>query len=389
MIYLDYNATSPCDPRVVEAMLPFFREKFGNPSSLHSVGQEARKAVEESRRTIARLLGAEEEEIIFTSGGTEANNLAIRGVVMAQAKKGNHLITSSIEHHAVLNVFKALEKEGFAVTYLPADENGQVNPEDFRRAITPRTILASIMHANNETGVLQPIEELARIAKEHGVIFHTDAVQTAGKLDFDLRNLPVDLLSASAHKFYGPKGVGFLYLRRGVRLIPQILGGPHERGKRAGTESVPLIVGMSKALEISQGEKEEENKRLRTLRDFLEQGILERIPEVVVVGQKAPRLPNTSMILVKYVEGEAMLLNLDFAGICVSSGSACTSGSLEPSHVLLACGYPHEMAHGSVRFSLGRWNTLEEMKTVLTVFPNIVEKLRQISPFGKEVRSHV
>jgi len=389
MIYLDYNATAPCDPQVIEAMLPFFHEKFGNPSSLHSLGQEAKKAIEESRKEIAQLLGAHEDEIFFVSGGTEANNLAIKGVVSAYEKKGKHLITSVIEHHAVLNVFKTLEKEGFTVTYLPVNREGWVDPDDFQKAITPQTILASVMHANNETGVIQPIEELGRMARERGVIFHTDAVQTVGKLPIDLERLPVDLLSASAHKFYGPKGTGFLYVRRGIRFIPQILGGPHERGKRAGTENVPLIVGMAKALEITLKEQPEENQRIQALRDFLERGILERVPEVVVVGAQAPRLPNTSMMLVKYVEGESMLLNLDFAGICVSSGSACTSGSLEPSHVLLACGYPHEIAHGSVRWSLGKWNTLEEMKEVLAVFPDVVEKLRRISPFGKEVIHHV
>jgi len=389
MIYLDYNATAPCDPQVIEAMLPFFHEKFGNPSSLHSLGQEAKKAIEESRKEIAQLLGAHEDEIFFVSGGTEANNLAIKGVVSAYEKKGKHLITSVIEHHAILNVFKTLEKEGFTVTYLPVNREGWVDPDDFQKAITPQTILASVMHANNETGVIQPIEELGRMARERGVIFHTDAVQTVGKLPIDLERLPVDLLSASAHKFYGPKGTGFLYVRRGIRFIPQILGGPHERGKRAGTENVPLIVGMAKALEITLKEQPEENQRIQALRDFLEKGILERVPEVVVVGAQAPRLPNTSMMLVKYVEGESMLLNLDFAGICVSSGSACTSGSLEPSHVLLACGYPHEIAHGSVRWSLGKWNTLEEMKEVLAVFPDVVEKLRRISPFGKEVIHHV
>ncbi len=384
MIYLDCNATTPCDQRVIEAMLPFFAEKFGNPSSLHSIGQEAKKALETSRHTIAQCLGAEDQEIIFTSGGTEANNLAIRGSAYALWNKGNHLITSAIEHHAVLNVFKALEKEGFQVTYLPVDENGLVDPQEFKKSITPRTTLVSIMHANNETGVIEPIQEIASLAKEYGLLFHTDAVQTIGKLSFNVKEIPVDLLSASAHKFYGPKGVGFLYVKKGVRLIPQILGGPHERGKRAGTENVPLIVGMAKALEIAQANWEDEYRHVEELRNRLEQGITERIREVTVVGKNAPRLPNTSMILVKYVEGEAMLLNLDFAGICVSSGSACTSGSLEPSHVLLSCGYPHEIAHGSVRFSLGRSNTVEEIQTVLEVFPHIVEKLRNISPFGKE-----
>jgi len=313
MIYLDYNATSPCDPKVVEAMLPFFHEKFGNPSSLHSLGQEAKKAIEESRKAIARLLGAPEDETFFVSGGTEANNLALKGVVRAHEKNGKHPITSVIEHHAALNVFKALEKEGFTRSYRHVNREGWVDPDDFQKAITPQTILASIMHANNETGVIQPIEELGRMARERGVIFHTDAVQTVGKLPIDLERLPVDLLSASAHKFYGPKGIGFLHVRKGIRLLPQILGGPHERGKRAGTENVPLIVGMAKALEITLKEQSEENQRIQALRDFLEKGILERVPEVVVVGARAPRLPNTSMMLAQYVEGESMLLNLDFA----------------------------------------------------------------------------
>ncbi|MCX7668364.1 MAG: cysteine desulfurase, partial [Atribacterota bacterium] len=296
LIYLDYNATCPCHPKAIEAMFPFFGEKFGNPSSLHALGQEAKKAIEESRAVIARCISAREEEIIFTSGGTEANNLAIRGIVKAHQKKGNHLITSQIEHHAVLNVFKSLEKEGFAVTYLPVNQEGCVSPEEFQKAITPQTIFASIMHANNETGVIQPIEEIASIAKKHGIIFHTDAVQTVGKLPINLEKLSVDLLSASAHKFYGPKGIGFLYVRKGIQLIPQLLGGAHERGRRAGTENVPLIVGMGKALEICEQEREAENQRIRVLRDFLENGILTEIPEVTVVGRHAPRLPNTSLI---------------------------------------------------------------------------------------------
>jgi len=383
MIYLDYNATTPCDPRVVEAMLPFFREHFGNPSSLHRLGQTARQALEKARSVIARSIGARDEEIVFTSGGTESNNLAIRGVVQALRKKGNHLVTSSIEHHAVLNVFRALEKEGFAVTYLPVDREGLVHPEDLRKALRPETILVSIMHANNETGVIEPIEELSRIVHEHGAVFHTDAVQTVGKIPVRVDDLGVDLLSASAHKFYGPKGVGFLYIRKGTRLVPQILGGHHERGRRAGTENVPGIVGMAKALEIAQDEMHEEARRVGTLRDRLEEELQARIPDIVVVSRGAPRLYNTSLVLVEYVEGESLLLNLDFEGICVSSGSACTSSSLEPSHVLLACGYPHALAHGSIRFSLGKWTTEEEISRVVTVFPGIVEKLRAISPFGK------
>ena len=383
MIYLDYNATTPCDPRVVEAMLPFFREHFGNPSSLHRFGQEARQMVEKARSVIARSIGARDEEIVFTSGGTESNNLAIRGVAQALRKKGNHLVTSSIEHHAVLNVFRALEKEGFVVTYLPVDREGLVHPEDLKKALRPETILVSIMHANNETGVIEPIEELSRVVREHGAVFHTDAVQTVGKIPIWVDDLGVDLLSASAHKFYGPKGVGFLYIRKGTRLVPQILGGHHERGRRAGTENVPGIVGMAKALEIAQDEMHEEARRVGALRDRLEEELQARIPDIVIVSRGASRLYNTSLVLVEYVEGESLLLNLDFEGICVSSGSACTSSSLEPSHVLLACGYPHALAHGSIRFSLGKWTTEEEISRVVAVFPGIVEKLRAISPFGK------
>lgn len=383
MIYLDYNATTPCDPRVVEAMLPFFREHFGNPSSLHRLGQAARQMVEKARSVIARSIGARDEEIVFTSGGTESNNLAIRGVAQALRKKGNHLVTSSIEHHAVLNVFRALEKEGFVVTYLPVDREGLVHPEDLKKALRPETILVSIMHANNETGVIEPVEELSRVVREHGAVFHTDAVQTVGKIPIWVDDLGVDLLSASAHKFYGPKGVGFLYIRKGTRLVPQILGGHHERGRRAGTENVPGIVGMAKALEIAQDEMHEEARRVGALRDRLEEELQARIPDIVIVSRGASRLYNTSLVLVEYVEGESLLLNLDFEGICVSSGSACTSSSLEPSHVLLACGYPHALAHGSIRFSLGKWTTEEEISRVVAVFPGIVEKLRAISPFGK------
>lgn len=383
MIYLDYNATTPCDPRVVEVMLPFFDQFFANPSSLHRPGQEIRRAIEKARSTIASFLGAKEEEIIFTSGGTESNNLAIRGVAQALRKRGTHLVTSAIEHHAVLNVFRSLEKEGFSVTYLPVDANGIVHPEELKKALRPDTILVSVMHANNETGVLEPIADLARVAHEGGAIFHTDAVQTVGKIPIDVTALEVDLLSASAHKFYGPKGVGFLYIRKGTRITPQILGGHHERGKRAGTENVPGIIGMAKACEIAEKEMEEEAQRVGALRDMLEQELEERIPDIHIVSRNVPRLYNTSLVLVAYVEGESLLLNLDFEGICVSSGSACTSSSLEPSHVLLACGYPHELAHGSIRFSLGKWTKEEEIFRVIAVFPKIVEKLRAISPFSK------
>lgn len=383
MIYLDYNATTPCDPRVIEEMLPFFRESFANPSSLHRPGQEARWAVERARSVVAHFLRAKEEEIVFTSGGTESNNLAIRGVAWALRKKGTHLITSAIEHHAVLNVFRALEKEGFSVTYLPVDQNGVVDSDELKKALRPDTTFVSIMHANNETGVIEPIADLARIAHESGAVFHTDAVQTVGKIPIDVNTLGVDLLSASAHKFYGPKGVGFLYVRKGTPLVPQILGGHQERGRRAGTENIPGIVGMAKACEIAAQEMEGEAQRIGILRDILEQELEERISNILIVGRGAPRLYNTSLVLVAHVEGESLLLHLDFEGICVSSGSACTSSSLEPSHVLLAHGYPHEFVHGSIRFSLGKWTKEEEISHVVTVFPEIVERLRVISPFGR------
>jgi len=381
VIYLDHNATTPTDPRVVEAMLPFFSERYGNPSSIHSFGQEARMAVEEARSKVAALLHCHEKEIIFTSGGTEANNLAIRGVLEARKTEGRHVVTSSIEHHAVLNVMKRLAKEGYEVTFLPVDAEGRLEPDVVAQALRPDTVLVSIMTANNESGVIEPIDEIGRIVQERGILFHTDAVQAVGKIPIDCTSLPVTLLSASAHKFGGPKGVGFLFCRRKVRLDPQIIGGHHEGGRRAGTENVPCIVGMGKAAEIAQQEMASEATSIGALRDSFEEGIQKSISEVRVVSKHVPRLFNTSLVLVKYVEGEAMLLNLDFEGIEVSSGSACTSGALEPSHVLLACGYPHEDAHGSIRFSLGRTNTEGEIDTVLSVFPGVVEKLRMMSPF--------
>lgn len=379
MIYLDYNATTPCDPRVKEAMLPYLEVDFANPSSLHTPGQKARKAIEESRQKIAELINARAEEIIFTSGGTEANNLAIKGI--AYRKKKGHIITSSIEHPAVLRVCKELQKEGFKITFLRVDQQGVVDPEDVRKAITKDTILISIMHVNNETGAIQPIEEIAKISKEHEIPFHADCVQSIGKIPVDLKVIGVNLASASAHKFYGPKGIGFLYLERGIRLAPQIVGGHQERGIRGGTENVPGIVGLGKAMAIAYKEMSEEISKIRALRDTLERGLKESIPEIKIVSERAPRIHNTSLVLVKHVEGESMLLSLDFEGICVSSGSACTSGSLEPSHVLLACGVPPEEAHGSLRFSLGKYTTETEIKTVLEVFPKIVEKLRSFSPF--------
>jgi cysteine desulfurase len=381
MIYLDYNATTPIDERVLSAMLPYLKEEFGNPSSIYSLAQRARRAVEEAREKLAKLLNADPKEIIFTSGGTESDNFAIKGIAYANQDKGKHIITSQIEHHAVLNTCKFLEKQGFHITYLPVDRYGVVDLDALEKSITPQTILISIMFANNEVGTIQPIKKIGEIAKRHGVYFHTDAVQAVGKIPIDVKELGIDLLSLSAHKFYGPKGVGALYVRKGVKMSSFIQGGEQERGRRGGTENVAGIVGLGKAAEIAQEEMVEEEKRVRALRDELERRLLERIPEVVLNGHPQNRLYNTLSICVKYVEGESMLINLDREGICASSGSACTSGSLEPSHVLLAMGVPPEIAHGSLRFSLGKFNKEEDVERVSEVLPSIVEELRKISPF--------
>ncbi len=381
MIYMDYNATTPTDERVLEEMLPYFSQEYGNPSSIYSLAQRARNAVEQARERVAKLLNADPREIIFTSGGTEADNFALKGVAYANQDKGKHIITSQIEHHAVLNACKFLEKQGFPVTYLPVDRWGVVDIEALEKSITPQTILISIMLANNEVGTIQPIKIIAEIAKKHGVYFHTDAVQGVGKIPVDVNDLGVDLLSLSAHKFYGPKGVGALYVRRGVRILPFINGGEQEKGRRAGTENVPGIVGLGKAAELAQREMEEEEKRVKKLRDKLEQKLVQKIPEIIVNGHPQKRLFNTLSICVKYVEGESMLMNLDKEGICASSGSACTSASLEPSHVLLAMGIPPEVAHGSLRFSLGKFNREADVEKVSEVLPPIVEELRRVSPF--------
>lgn len=383
VVYLDYNATTPLDERVLEAMMPYLTEQYGNPSSIYRFAQTARKAVEDARAKVAALLNANEREIVFTGGGTEANNYAIKGVAFANRHRGNHIITSQIEHHAVLNVCKYLEeRHGFEVTYVPVDSHGIVDVDAVRDAIRDDTILISIMYANNETGVIQPVEEIAELARERGIYFHTDAIQVAGKMRIDVRSLGVDLLSISAHKFYGPKGVGALFIRKGVHIDPLIHGGHQEMGRRAGTENVAGIVGLAEAFAIAHENMEEEWEREKRLRDKLERGIVERIPDVIVNGHPEKRLANTLNIIVKYVEGEAMLLSMDDEGICASSGSACTSGSLEPSHVLTAMGIPHELAHGSLRFSLGRFTTEEDIDYVLDVLPKIVERLREISPYG-------
>ena len=385
-IYLDYAATTPTHPEVVKAMLPYFTEVFGNPSSLYSYGQEAKGAIEEARVKVTDLIGARDEEIVFTSGGTEADNFAIKGVAYANESQKNHIITSSIEHHAVIETCKFLEKRGFSVTYLPVDEYGLIDPDDVKKAITNKTILISVMHGNNEIGTIEPIANIGRIAQETGVYFHTDAVQTVGHIPVDVSELRVDLLSMSAHKLYGPKGVGALYIRKGTKLTPFMHGGEQERRRRASTENVPVIVGFGKAVELAGQEMGEESEWLPHLRGRLIKGLLERIDHTCLNGHPLKRLPNNANISVEFVEGESMLLNLDLEGICVSTGSACSSSSLEPSHVLLATGLSPEKAHGSLRFSLGRWTTEEDIDRVLEVLPRVVAKLRAMSPLLKSHR---
>ncbi len=382
-IYLDYAATTPTHPEVVKAMLPYFTEIFGNPSSIYSYGQEAKGTIEEARAKVADLIGARGEEIVFTSGGTEADNFALKGVAFANESRGNHIITSSIEHHAVMETCESLKGRGFVLTYLPVDEYGMVNPDDVKKAITDKTILISIMHANNEVGTIEPIAKIGKIAREAGAYFHTDAVQTVGHIPVDVNELGVDLLSMSAHKLYGPKGVGALYIRKGVKLTPFMHGGEQERRRRASTENVPGIVGFGRAVELARQEMGGEAERLTCLRDNLIKGLLERIDRVHLNGHPVIRLPNNVNVSVDYVEGESMILNLDLEGICASTGSACSSSSLEPSHVLLAMGLSHEQAHGSLRFSLGRLTSEEEIERVLDILPRIVAKLRAMSPLLK------
>lgn len=385
-IYLDYAATTPTHPEVVKTMLPYFTDVFGNPSSIYSYGQEAKGAIEGARTKVADLIGARDEEIVFTSGGTEADNFALKGVAFANELKGNHIITTSIEHHAVLETGKFLERRGFNVTYLPVDEYGLVDPDDVSRAITDKTILISVMQANNEIGTIEPIAEIAKIAREEEIYFHSDAVQTVGHIPVNVNELGVDLLSMSAHKFYGPKGVGALYVRKGTKLTPFMHGGEQEKRRRAGTENVPGIVGFGKAAELAQQDMNQEAERLTSLRDKLITGLLERIDHIRLNGHPIVRLPHNVNISVDYVEGESMVLNLDLEGICASTGSACSSSSLEPSHVLLAIGLSHEQAHGSLRFTLGKWTTGEEIEQVLDVLPKIVTKLRAMSPLVKSPR---
>jgi len=383
-IYLDHAATTPTDPAVVQAMLPFFTRIYGNPSSMHAFGQEAKRAIEAARDSIASFLGAKPEEIIFTSGGTESNNFILKGIAASSGNRGNHIITSAIEHHAVLESCHYLEKQGFHVTYLPVDRFGLVDPDDVKRNITDKTILISVMHANNEIGTIEPIAEIGRIARKRGVPFHTDAVQTFGHLPISVDELNIDALSASAHKFYGPKGVGILYLRRGTRIQSFMHGGEQERKRRASTHNVTGIVGFGKAVELAAEGMEKETRQEIFLRDQLISGILEQIEDTRLNGHPVHRLPNNVNVSVAYIEGESMLLNLDMEGIAVSTGSACTSASLEPSHVLTAIGLPHELAHGSLRLTLGRATTEADIDRTLDVLPGIVKKLRAISPLYKK-----
>jgi len=380
LIYLDHAATTPVHPKVRQAMTIYFTDYYGNPETLYSAGIVAREAIEDARGKVAALINCDPSEIVFTSGGTESDNWALKGTAFAHQKKGNHIIVSQIEHHAILEPCHFLEKHGFEVTYLPVDSGGLVNPDDVKKAITPKTILVSIMHANNEVGVIEPIEEIGKITKAANVSFHVDAVQTVGNYPVDVKRLGCDMLSASAHKLYGPKGVGFLYIRKGLRIEPLLHGGGQEGKKRGSTHNVAGIVGLGKACEIAMTEMPPAMESESVLRDKLIKGVLERIPITRLNGHPTRRLPNNVNMCVEKIEGEAMLLCLDMNRICCSSGSACTTGSLEPSHVLLALGIPVEIAHGSIRFTLGRTTSEEQINYVLDVFPGIVERLRRMSP---------
>ena len=381
-IYLDNAATTAVSPEVLEAMLPYFTQCFGNPSSIHSTGRDARRVVDAARKQVAAAIGAQPQEIYFTAGGSESDNWAIKGTAFAKRSKGNHIITSAIEHHAVLHTCAWLEKQGFEVTYLPVDEFGRVRVEDVEKAITDKTILITIMAANNEIGTIQTIAEIGKLAHDKGILFHTDAVQAIGAMPIDVNAMHIDMLSMSGHKFHGPKGIGALYIRKGVKIDQYLHGGAQERGQRAGTENLAGIVGMGKAIEIATQHLEENAARLTVLRDKLIDGILAEIPDVRLNGHRTQRLPNNVNVSVRYVEGEALLLRLDLAGIAGSSGSACTSGSLDPSHVLLAIGLPHEIAHGSLRLSLGTDTTEAEIDEVLDKLPGIVKNLRDMSPLN-------
>lgn len=389
-IYLDHNATTPLAPEVFEAMKPYLTEEFGNASSIHGWGQQAKAAVEEARESVAQLLGAQPGEIVFTSGGTESDNTAILGAVEAARTHGGakHVVTTAIEHHAVLYTMRALEQRGIPVTYVPVGSAGVVDPEAVERALTPDTVLVSVMHANNELGTVQPIAEIAAIARERRITFHTDAVQSVGKIRLDTQPLGVRLLSLSAHKFYGPKGVGALYVRKGTPLRPLMYGGHHERDRRPGTENVPGIVGLGKAAELARERLDGEATRLHELRDRLEKGLLQAVPDIHLNGDLSRRLPTTTSISFDGIDGEGLVISLDLRGIACSTGAACSSGSLEPSHVLSAIGKTREQARSTIRFSLGKTNTPEEIDYVLKVIPEVVKRLRSLSPTYKRAASN-
>lgn len=379
--YMDYSATTYVKPEVLDAMMPFFTEKFGNPSSFYGISRETKMAVDNARAQVAKAINCDPNEVYFTGGGSEADNWAIKGIATAHMKKGNHIITTKIEHHAVLHTCEFLEKFGFEVTYLDVNEEGFIDLKQLESAITDKTILVSIMFANNEIGTIQPIKEIGAICREKKVLFHTDAVQAIGSVPVDVKEMNIDLLSLAGHKLYGPKGIGALYIRKGVRIDNLINGGGQERGRRAGTENIPGVVGLGKAIEIATENIEENRARLTVLRDKLIDGILERIPYARLNGPRGDkRLPGNSNISFEFIEGESILLSLDFEGICASSGSACTSGSLDPSHVLLAIGLPHEKAHGSLRTTLGAASTEEDVEKLLNELPPIIERLRNMSP---------
>ena len=382
-IYLDSNATTPVRPEVLAAMMPIFTEHFGNASSIHWFGQQAKALMDEARQHVARLVNAEGSEIVFLSGGTEADNLAIRGIAETQKAKGRHVITSRIEHHAVLHTCKDLEKQGYEITWLPVSREGLVDPNDVRTALRPDTILISVMHANNEIGTIQPIEEIGKTAEEADVYFHSDGVQSTGKIFVDVRKLKVDLYSMSSHKIHGPKGIGALFVKKGTILKPTMTGGGHERNRRSGTENVAGIVGFGEAARLALEGLKTEMPRVRELRDRLEAGLRSRIEFMHVNGESAPRLPNTSNIMVDYAEGEGLVISLDLKGVAVSTGSACSSGSLEPSHVLTAIGKTPDEAHGSLRFSLSSMTGQEDVDYVIQTLPGIVERLRELSPYYK------
>lgn len=385
-IYMDNAATTPVKKEVLEEMMPYFTEKYGNPSSVYSLGNISKRAVESAREKVAKVLHADKREIFFTGGGSEADNWAIKGIAFGNKDKGNHIITTRIEHHGILHTCEYLQKNGFEVTYLDVDKYGLINLENLKNAITDKTILISIMFANNEIGTIQPIKEIGEIAKENKIYFHTDAVQAIGHIDINVKELNIDLLSLSAHKFYGPKGIGALYIRQGVKIDPLISGGGQERNRRAGTENVPGIVGMGKAIELAYENLDGHNDKLIKLRDSLIEKIQSNIPYVRLNGHPTYRLPGNVNMCFQFIEGESLLLSLDMEGIAGSSGSACTSGSLDPSHVLLAIGLPHEIAHGSLRLSLGDFNTEEELDYVVEKLIKIVDRLRRMSPLYEKIK---